>query len=146
MCLSNGDAAAIQSFITQHTDDLAGALGGDGLPARFVDNAVENGITSGKVRARHLAGAKSRAEIPIDLALLLAINPSIPAPPKLRNVPPTVEHANDADHWSVDSVEHAVGSDDQLSIGRDADTLQLRHDPAAQWMRGKRRDPGSIPA
>jgi hypothetical protein len=40
MCPSNGDQAAIGAFITQHTDDLAAALGGGGLPTCATDLAT----------------------------------------------------------------------------------------------------------
>lgn len=41
-CPSNGDQAAIQSFITQHTDDLAVALAGGSLPTCAADLSACN--------------------------------------------------------------------------------------------------------
>ena len=39
MCPTNGDAASMQTFISEHIDDVAVALGGGGLPA-CGDNAI----------------------------------------------------------------------------------------------------------
>lgn len=59
----------------------------------------------------------------------------------LFDISPSVEYADDSDHTTIDPKENPVRSNDQLTIVGDSNPLQLRDDPTAHRMRGKRNNP-----